>query len=89
ASLEHLTLWADACDPGKVESACVADVSRAAMTPETRGVPVPGMDISDAEAPARAAGDGDEKAVDGGGGTDAAWAALHSVSGLGLSPLMM
>lgn len=89
ASLEHLALWADACDPGKVESACAADVSRAVMTPETRRVPAPGMDSGDAEAPARAAGDGDEKAVDGGGGTDAAWAALHRVSGLGLSPLMM
>ncbi|CAM9867054.1 unnamed protein product, partial [Ectocarpus sp. 13 AM-2016] len=89
ASLEHLALWADACDPGKVQSACAADVSRAVMTPETRGVPAPGMDSGDAEASARAAGDGDEKAVDGGGGTDAAWAALHRASGLGLSPLMM
>ncbi|CAM9282717.1 unnamed protein product [Ectocarpus sp. 12 AP-2014] len=88
ASLEHLALWADACDPGKVESACAADVSRVVMTPETRGVLVPGMDSGDAEAPARAAGDGDEKAVDGGGGTDAVWAALHRASGLGLSPLM-
>ncbi|CAB1117471.1 unnamed protein product [Ectocarpus sp. CCAP 1310/34] len=89
ASLEHLTLWADACDPGKVESACAADVSRAAMTPETRRGPASGMDSGDAEAAARVAGDGDEKAVDGGGGTDAAWAALHRASGLGLSPLMM
>ncbi|CAM9391209.1 unnamed protein product [Ectocarpus fasciculatus] len=89
ASLEHLALWADACDPGKVESACAADVSRAVTTPETRGVSAPGMDSGDAEAPARAAVDGDEKAVDGGGGTDAAWAALHRASGLGLSPLMM
>ncbi|CAM9328736.1 unnamed protein product, partial [Ectocarpus sp. 8 AP-2014] len=89
ASLEHLALWADACDPGKVESACSADVSRAVMTPETRGGPAPGMDSGDAETPTRAAGDGDEKAVDGGGGADAAWAALHRASGLGLSPLMM
>ncbi|CAM9885497.1 unnamed protein product [Ectocarpus sp. 4 AP-2014] len=89
ASLEHLALWADACDPGKVESACAADVSRAVLTPETRGMPETGIDSGNAEAPARAAGDSDEKAVDGGGGTDAAWAALHRASGLGLSPLMM
>lgn len=96
ASLEHLTLWVDACDPGKLDAACVAEVLMAeGATPAPSGVGNRQMKAGTAGAPVvTAEGVGGDKKVaaaaggGGGGGEEATWAVLHKASGLGLSPLM-
>lgn len=84
ASLEHLALWASACDPGRTESACAADVL-AEVGPSSSSSTARNVAL-EADA-VRVAGH--EKARSGGGGgTEATWASLHKACGVGLSPLM-
>eukprot|EP00903_Cladosiphon_okamuranus_P015742 g14530.t1 len=90
ASLEHLSLWAFACDPGRIESACVADVlaevASSSSSSSTAGMVSLEADVS---AAAAVSGAGHEKDRSGGGGTAATWASLNKASGVGLSPLML
>lgn len=97
ASLEHLALWVDACDPGKLDSACIADVltaEAATLAPSEVGNGQVGAGTAEAKAGTAVYVGGDKKvaaAADGliGHGEEATWAALHKASGLGLSPLMV
>lgn len=93
ASLEHLALWASACDPGRLDAACVADVL-AEVEPSPSSPPLSSSVEVDAIATAVAAvagvsDEGEEEDGGGSGGTEAIWAALHKASGVGFSPLML
>lgn len=87
ASLQHLALWADACDSGKLESACVAEVS--AATWFSPGTGDDENEAGKAEVQQELGGDGGMTGGGRGGRIEATWAALHRASGIGLSPLMM
>lgn len=96
ASLGHLSLWAAACDPGQLDSACVADVmalTKKASSSSPVGNVVVGDDAGAAAAVVEV-GHVDEKegggsGGGGSGGIEAMWTALQKASGVGFSPLML
>eukprot|EP00752_Nemacystus_decipiens_P008396 g7506.t1 len=94
ASLEHLALWASACDRGRLDSACVAEVLAevASSSSVTSSV---GADATVAAAVADIGHDRDcvsesnDDGSGGGGGAAQTWAMMHKASGVGFSPLML
>ncbi|CAM9181300.1 unnamed protein product, partial [Scytosiphon promiscuus] len=86
ASLQHLALWADACDPDRLISACVAEVSATKSARHSAGDDAgePGMkEVKALDSDKIMRGDGRS------GEIGATWAALHKASGIGLSPLLL
>ncbi len=90
ASLEHLVLWAGACHPEKLHSACISEASASVESGSAPAVDGGVVEVGARAMPTAAAGSYDGgKQVGGGDEIEAVWAALHKASCLGLSPLMM